>query len=186
MKKLMTLATLLMVGVLSCASGSKKPQEQTNNVNCTDASCALRETGAPAVPTSDVVAEENWQFTMSGDGWVPTQSPDNVVKVVFLNKTLNAIVFFAKDPTQQTSPQYIINALRSFKAAGTTIATAKQVSINGNNFIYVVANGEDRQIQAWLTVKNNFGYILTCAVESDDAGAPNQLCQDIASTVQIQ
>jgi hypothetical protein len=184
MKKMMFLATLLIAGVLSCATGSKKPQEQTKNVPCTDASCSIHlDAGAP---TSDVIAEENWQFTLTGDGWASVASPDDTVKVVFVNQALSSVVFFAKDPTQQTSAEYIINALRSFKAAGTTIQSADQVSINNNKFILVTAQGTDRQIWSWITVKNNFGYILTCAAEDDAEAANQQRCQDIANTLQIQ
>jgi hypothetical protein len=180
MKKLLFLATLLLVGVASC-SQNKAPDPQHN---CPNGVCALPEAGT----ISDVVSEENWQFALPGDGWVPLQSPEQTVKVAFANASQQSIVFFVKDPTKLPPPDYIISVLRSFKEAGTTIQTAKQVVINNNQFIYVAAKGPSRQIYAWLTVKDGFGYILTCAADDDrDAEVLDQLhCASISNTLQIR
>lgn len=177
MKKLMCLAVLALAGVLSCSPSSKKQEQNT----CNEASCPIHlEAGASV---GDTISEENWQFTLTGDGWEPAQSPDDTIKVVFLNRSLKSVVFLAKDPTSQSSSEYIIDALRSFKAAGAAIQVAKQVNIGGNKFIYVVANSEERQIQTWITVKDKVGYLLTCT--GDITAEPSQFCQDIASTLQI-
>jgi hypothetical protein len=179
MKKLLFLATLLLVGVASC-SQNKAPDPQHN---CPNGVCALPEAGT----ISDVVSEENWQFALPGDGWVPLQSPDETIKVAFARNSQQSIVFFVKDPTKLSPPDYIIGILRSFKAADANIKTAKQVNINGASYIFITAQGISRQIEAWVAVKDGVGYVLTCATNGEgDNLATQQQCQAIADTLKIQ
>jgi hypothetical protein len=191
MKKLVLLAALALSSLMACSScvthnqtGSSPPSVD-NQITCNEAGCPIKLPEAGSV--NDVISEDNWQFTLSGSGWTPVKSPDDTIKVIFTNKDNGTIVFFVKDPTQETSAEYIINALRSFKAADTSILSAKQVIINGTNFVMVTAQGESRKIWTWISVQKGFGYVFTCAVDNRDAGAADVLrCQDIVDTLQIK
>lgn len=184
MKKLL-ISVALAASLLSCA---KKEQNvatppPAGSIACIGSSCSVK---PPVPPTSDIIAADNWQFTLVGDGWVSIPPPDDTIKVVFTNSALSTVVFFVKDPTKQPSSEYIINALRSFKAAGTTIQSAKQLTLNGNNFIMVVAQGESRRLWTWITVQKGNGYIFSCASNDDTDTTATQRCQDIADSLQIK
>jgi len=188
MKRLLFLSVVLMTGVMACSSCAKKSQTsaQPDVATCTDASCPIKLPEAGTETVNDVIQEDNWQFTLPGSGWVSVKPPDDTIKVIFANQETNTIVFLAKDPTTQTSSEYIINALRSFKAAGTLIQSAQQVSITDTNFIMVTAQGETRKIWTWISVQKGFGYIFTCAADNSNADTGAQRCQDIANTLQIR
>lgn len=193
MRKLLFLSAMLMAGVMACSSCTKKTQTGSSTppvdtaATCNEAGCPIKIPEAGAVVINDVIQEDNWQFTLSGSGWRVAKSPDDTIRAIFSNVENGTVIFFAKDPTKQTSSEYIINALRSFKAAGTTIQSAKQMPINGTNFIKVTAQGESRKIWTWITVQKNFGYIFTCANDNVDTGDNDeQRCQDIANSIQIK
>lgn len=190
MKKLMILAIAMMVGIMACGSCAHKSQTEVvthpadGGLVCTETGCPLKlpESG----PVSDVIAEDNWQFTLTGDGWTPIKSQDDSVKVALQNDQLKMVVFMVKDPTSETPAQYLINTIRTVSAAGLKTSAAKQVTINGNNFVMLTSSGGNT-VWTWLDVKGGFAYVFGCSSSAGDGGAEDQQrCQDIANTLQIQ
>lgn len=185
MKKLV-LATMLSLGFLACGKGQSASQPDASP--CTEASCPMHlpEAGADLGSVMDTIDEDNFQFSLPGPGWKMVKYPDDVVRVMMVNENLNTIVFLAKEATTESAPDYIINAMRTFRIAGATVSSAKQTTINGNSFIQVNATDNDRHIIALISVKKGFGYIFTCAVEEEADGGMTDRCMDIANTLSIQ
>lgn len=182
MKKLLLLLTLM--GVVSCSKTSTSPSD----AGCSEASCPIH-LDAGTTDINDIITEDNWQFTLPGEAWRVVNPPDDTIRAIFLNEDLGAVIFFAKEATTDSYPDYVVGALRSFKSGGMTIASAKQVSVNGKSFLAITANGTNRTIWSWITVYKGFGYAFSCAVEDapPDAGTSGfDRCNDIANTLDIQ
>jgi hypothetical protein len=186
MKKLLLLVALM--GVVACSKTTAAPVDG----GCTEASCSIHADGG-TTDINDVIIEDNWQFTLPGSGWAAVESSYETIKVIFVNQELGSVIFFLKEPTTDTYPDYIIGALRTFKSGGLTVASAKQVSIGGKNFLAITATGKDRTIWTWITVQKGFGYAFSCAADGTTLGDaatnllyPYNLCSSIANTVEIQ
>lgn len=182
MKKLLLMVTLM--SMVSCSKTSITPTDS----GCTEASCSIH-VDSGTTDINDIITEDNWQFTLPGEGWKTINSPDDSIRTIFFNEELGSVIFFAKESTTDTYPDYVIGALRAFKSGGMTVASVKQVSIGGKDFLLITANGNSRIVWAWITVQKGFGYAFSCAVEGTipDAGASwFNLCNGIANTVDIQ
>jgi hypothetical protein len=147
----------------------------------------LPEAGVAIDSVMDTIAEDNWQFSLSGQGWKAVKYPDDTIKVVMVNEDLGIMIFLAKEETKQSAPDYIINTLRTFHTAGASVVSAKQITINGTSFIRVDATDDERHIFSWINVQKGFGYVFTCAVQGEaDVGLISDRCDVISNTLQIQ
>lgn len=176
---------IALAALLFCLSCSHKvptptPQMDATPPVCTGTSCPL-----PKVDPTDLIQEDNWQFAI-GSGWTPKESPDPIIKVVFLNEKLSTMIFFAKDPTKLSLSDYIITVLQTFKSAGITVQSAKSVKINGTLFILVAGHDDDRSIWTWINVQKENGYVFSCVIEDPDAGSMMDRCSAIANSIQIK
>lgn len=173
------LGILLAVSLGACTPNKKAPAPSEPAI-CSPTTC----------PIKDVIQEEDWQFTLTGSGWTPVKPPGNVVKVIFANTQFNTVTFFAKEETSQTPAMYTINALRTFRSAGTMVDATYQTTINGNVFVLVAAHGMTRNFWTWINVHKGAGYVFSCAIDDNDhtlgSATSFDRCREIAETIKFQ
>jgi len=194
--RLIALFSVFVIGVAACGACTKKPQAQPTEPDknaCTDGGCPLPApapsvtASAPTPPTNvpDVIAEDNWQFTLTGPGWVPVTPPVSTIKVAMKNEDQQMMVILVKEQTSSTYAAYVVEALRDLRGAHLDIVSANQVTLNGNNFVVITAKGGNKTIYSWVTTKDGYGYVFSCGgITNVDAGSGP--CEDIAATLQIR
>lgn len=192
MKKFL-LSLVVALSLTACASCAKKQQVSTNEPvpSCDGGSCPMPAPKvtppAPQPPTNvpDVIAKDNWQFTLTGPGWAPVTSPDPQIQVVMKNQDQKLMVFLVKEESHDAFPVYVLNTLRAIRSSGVDITSAKQVVLNGDPYVLVQATTDGNALYAWITAKGGFGYAFSCGgpVNVDAGIAP---CDAIAQTLQIK
>ena len=157
----------------------------TKDSGCDDERCALL--ASPEV--RDILAQENWQFSVPGEGWVAMDPPAPETKVVTRNESKNCLIIFLKEGGQAKYADYVVGSIRGFVENGSTIVEIDQVEIHGNKYGKVHLVKASLNIWAWLTTKDGFGYGFTCGGEVDPTTKDNSLadlCQNVANTVEIK
>lgn len=188
MKKFILL-TALALTVSACSSCAKKDQTPVvvDPPPCASGSCSIPQPPVPPpVDNSDVMAKDNWQFTVTGPGWTSVAPPDPVVQILLKNDAQHLMVFLVKEATQYNLSAYTLGTIRAMRASnGVTIQSAKVVTINDNQFALVTAKNDSNTVFVWLGVKDKFGYTFSCGGPTNvDAGIDP--CQKIADTLQIK
>jgi hypothetical protein len=178
------LALVVLLSLVSCTDNQATLLDASP---CSEVSCPLHLPEAGSVEeVSDTIAQDNWQFAVSGPGWQVVDYPtdDHSIKIVMANEGLDTIIFLAKEPTQKSATDYIMSVMRTFRMAEATISSAKTIKINDTLFLQINAATEGKHLASWVSVKNGFGYVFTCSVDKDDV--PIAGCEKIASTLVIQ
>lgn len=188
-KVLITLGVALVISVAFCSPCvSQKPTTPQEHLDC-DGSCPMP-AGAPVQPTTKLVTQENWQFTLPGVNWIERESPAPDIKVAIMgtDPLHSALILFIKEETDGTFADYVIGTIRSFAMLEFKINSVKQVVVNDQKFVLVQVSKGNKVIWSWLSVKDKFGYAFTCGAEINvDAGSmQHDLCASIAETVIIQ
>jgi len=149
------------------------------------------ETGAPAgVPpgSRETIAQENWQFDIPGAGWEKSDSTTPGIKIVLKNEQAQKLVLFVKEPTTETYDRYVVGNMRTVSQAGAPILGASNLTMHGEKFAVILAG--QGNIWIWVTVKDGFGYVLTCggapAVDGGTNDALDNMCVFIAKSLQIK
>jgi hypothetical protein len=172
------LGAILAISLGACTPNKKAPVPP-EPTTCSPTSC----------PIKDVIQEEDWQFTLTGNGWAPIKAPAGAVKVAFINSDLNMIVFFLKEEAP-TFPQYIVNYSRTLHLANAMLDSSHPVIINDSIFMLLIAHGATRNFWTWINVHKGAGYVFSCAIDDDvetDGGATSfNRCREIAETVKFQ
>ena len=134
------------------------------------------------------VSQDNWKFSLIGDGWETIELPSLGIKNVNKNELKNCSLMFIKEPTTDTYSEYVIASIRTFSAQYSHINEVDQVIINDNNFVKVAINNDSTIVWTWISMKNGFGYGFICGGDVDiDAGnSVHDLCQEIAKTIEIK
>lgn len=188
MKRLLFVLPLLIMGLVSCTSCTKK---ETVAPPCDGGSCPMPTASSttPPVPTAlpdQVLSEEDWSVSLPA-GWSKLEPPMPApeLKLFYGNKDKMNLVIFVKEPFQGTNAEYILEGLRGIKDGGGKIASARQVDLNGNKFVLVDSTKDNIRMWMWILAKNGFGYALSCGGPATDAGQED-ICTKIANTVTIK
>jgi hypothetical protein len=152
------------------------------------------ETGAPpalgSIPDGlrETIAQENWQFTVPGAGWEKVEPANEGIKVVLKNELTKKLVLFVKEPTAETYDRYVVGNMKTVSQAGAPILGASNLTMHDEKFAVILAG--QGNIWIWITVKDGFGYVLTCggAVAADvpTQSALDNMCVFIAKSLQIK
>lgn len=181
MRKILPFLTIVLA-LITCGVACHK---HTKNVpSCDGGPCALPE----AAPVRDVLAQDNWKFSVSGEGWISMKPPIPQIRLASRNPAKNCMLLLIKEPTSQTFQEYVIENVRNLAAAGNEVRSIKQVVINGNKFVDVQLTDNRSTIWLWITVKDGYGYGFSCGGPNvSDAGTPSSdFCQDVANTLEIK
>lgn len=144
--------------------------------------------GIPAGST-ETITQENWQFILPGAGWEKVPSTNEGIKVVLRNEQSQKLVLFVKEPTAETYDRYVVGNMKTVSQTGAPILGASNLTMHGEKFAVILAG--QGNIWIWITVKDGFGYALTCggAPATSDGGSNDPLdntCTFIAKSLQIK
>jgi hypothetical protein len=185
---LVVLAAILIISIVFVAP--RIYQDTTAAHKCDAAVCNLP-AAVNLTPGSNLISEENWQFTLPGFDWTPQYLQDVSIKVAFIGSELehSILVLFIKeeDPDINFS-SFVINTHHTFTTMGFMLNSIKQVVIDNNKYILLQVNHGDDVIWNWMTFKNGIGYNLACGAEinSDVSNSQHDLCFSIADSLRIQ
>lgn len=181
MKKFIFMSMMVMLGILSCSACSKKNQ-LPDPVTMVDASTPEVNT-TPVVPVL-VVSQENWSFTLPSHDWI-SGSDDSGPSALVINDSLKNLVAFMKEEFPGTMQDYALFAVRGMRGAGATLVSSSIVTVNGTNFVLVESNKGSVRVFQWLTVKDHFGYGLSCGGLDSDNSQRN-ICMGVINTLTIK
>lgn len=132
--------------------------------------------------TKNIVAQEDWQFTLLGSDWKSIPIIEKGIKVLFHNKTKNISVIMLKEPSKLSLADYVGAALKSFIQPNMSIISNELTMIEKQLYQQVeIANGEQR-IQIWLTRHDDFGYAFICGGSADQ----EKFCAEMVETLIIK
>jgi hypothetical protein len=185
MKKIYFTLALLAIGIISCSSCAKKDQVEPTTPTVEPAPPVTPPVPPPPVSTSVTIAKENYSFVLPDAGWQPVTIGEGAatVNVSLLNPDKKNLILFTKDEFVGTFPQYALLALRGMKAAGATIVSASQITLNGQKFVAIESSKNAVRVYIFATLVNGYGYGLTCGGQDD--GTQHDLCFGIANTLKI-
>jgi len=191
MKHITVLVFVALALVLVCTpQRSDNPSVVGERAACSDASCPLPNVieVAPIVVTE--VSQENWRLDLPGEGWEVAEPSRPEQKMVQLNRDQGCMVLLIKEPIGQMSfGQYVIESIKGFSEGGAHVTALKQVTIDQKNYVLLESSLFDTDVlMAWHTIKDEFGYSLSCFYHNDvDAGSSqHDLCVEIAESLQIK
>jgi hypothetical protein len=157
---------------------------------CSDASCPFPRPDVIFLPETRIeeVGQENWSFDLPGNGWESHDPSTPEIKVVRRNLSQECMVLLIKEQADLLLPSYIIESIKGFSMGG-KVNAIKQVMLNQQKFVLLEGTILDNDIfLSWNTVKDGFGYSLTCFYSPNvDAGSEQyNLCVEIAESLQIK
>jgi len=180
--KFIATITLLTIGTVSCTSCAKKVPAPVVVGPSVDAGSDAQTPVDAAVPGPMVIKENKWEFTLPSSDWKKMDgAPEHTV--AFVNESAKNIVLMVNEPFTGSFDEYALTALRSVRAAGAVIASAKQVEVNGHNFVLVESSKNNTRVWMWVSVLDGQGYAFSCG-GADDA-AQQALCLSVAGTLKI-
>lgn len=185
-KRVVTLLIVVLALFLVCAPRDVTAPVAGQPVEC-DSACPLPGTAGPPIHTENM-AQENWSFTLIGNGWSPRELPTSEIKLALENRNVACMVFVVKEQTNDSFGAYVVSTIRGFAESGTTVDSVKVVDLNKQKFVLAQVNHDDEVVWLWVTVKNGFGYGFTCGCDINPrAGAAQRdLCQYMADTFVIE
>ena len=186
-KRVLTLLIVVLALFVVCSPKDAPTTSTTEPDNCGSA-CPLPEQPAPPPIHTENVGQENWSFTLLGNGWSPRALDTNEIKLALENHGAMCMIFVVKEETTDSFGAYVLGTIRGFSEGGATIDAVKMVMINGQKFVLTQVDHRDEVIWVWVTVKDGFGYGFTCGCDiNPDAGAlQRDLCLNMASTFVIK
>ena len=146
------------------------------------------EAGVPFTGPQEIISQENWQFSLPGVGWQKLTPSTEGIKVVISNEQTQRLVIFVKEPTTESYNEYVVGNMRTISQAGAAIRGAQNIKMNGGTYGFILAG--DWNILIWITVKDGFGYVLTCGGPPPPDGGTydsmDSMCVFIAKSLQIK
>ncbi len=195
MRHLFPILGFLTLGLASCTGCTKK---DTTPV-CTGANCALPSApdAAPA-PTdagvTPVPPATSGSQTLSGVGWslvvpegydtVVDESEEKQPEVLIANEEEHSVILLIKEPFARSTSEYALAALRGITEAGGVLIANKQADLNNNKYVLLDSSKDGIRVWAWLTVKNGFGYSLSCGGPANE-DHHEALCTEVADSLNL-
>jgi hypothetical protein len=191
MKKIFYTLPLVILGLISCSPKAPDPPPPCDGSTCPDPTATVSptatttSTGLPTVPSTQVLAAENWEVAVPAT-WSKLTLPEPIaeIKVYYGHAETRNLVIFLKEPFAGLAGEYVLQNLRGLKDSGARISSAKQVDVNGNKFVLVDVDRDGIHLYMWITAKNGFGYVLSCGGSATTEGK-EELCQVIANSLKI-
>lgn len=178
MKKLF-IPCLFAIGAISCSSCRATTVSQPD-VNIPD----IVEKPEVAPPITQIFSGARWEIEIPVD-WHAVDEPDPHVKLLRYNSEKKNMIVFTQEDFSGSFEEYSVLATRILTNNGAHLLSTKPVTINGNKYQLFVAEKGKVTAWSWITVKDGFGYALTCAGQSIDIWNQN-ICMSIADTLKIK
>lgn len=174
MKKIVAIL-LLSCGLVSCNSCSKN-----NTVTVPTATASVV---VPPAPTSQLVKGDSFSLTLPAD-WNQRSNPmETNIKAMYTNDEKEALLMLAAQPFPSSQDEFVLLAIRDLRDNGVNVGLSKPFVINGQDFVVVETEKDNVNAYMWLTVKDGFGYQLTCGARTQDL---KELCTSLASTLELK
>jgi hypothetical protein len=93
---------------------------------------------------------------------------------------------FLKEPYSAAPEGYVIEALRGIKGAGAKITSSHTAELNGVKYTVIESVKDKVVVWAWVTVKNNYGYVFTCGGDEANTESHHQSCDKISLTLKVK
>jgi hypothetical protein len=201
MKHFFYILSFLSIGLAACTGCTKK---NTSTPVCTGPDCVQPTT--PVVPDASLhqpdAGLDSTQSsgntpdfkTISRNGFeltVPQEWEEFVIdgeepqpELVVGNEEEHNLILLVKDPFTGTPSEYVLEAMQGFKKEGAKVTSSKQTELNGNKFIALDSSRGGARIWLWITVKNGFGYVLSCGGPESETHH-EEICRDVAKSLKI-
>ena len=176
MKRLLLVALLAVFGVLVYATCTDKPpkiQQVEKSFERTDPNVG-----------GLLLDKDEWRIVLSGKDWKLTKPDNQQIVLMAIDNERKQMVLLIKEPTTATFEEYVVGTVKSMNMVGASLVSAGMDALNNEPFFLVATTTPT--MQAWITVKNGFGYVLSCGGEPEDTEQFTQRCQEIANTFQIK
>ena len=149
-----------------------------NNACLPEANLLCSDTHVPG--HLSMVKQEDWQMAVPTTFQVKSTDKKEVVYMSYSNSD-NALLVVMKEKFTGTFEQYVLTSLRSSKDAGAKVESTKTVDSEGKKFVLLEATKDDIKIWTLVTVKNGFGYGVSCGGPPPYA-ALNSVCSFITNS----
>lgn len=182
MKKI-AIALALTVGTVSCsACGKKLPEPQPVEAGVTPAPAPPVTPPPPPAPTTKEVSLGGLSVTLPNTSYNEmTNAPPNAK--AFMSTSPKSLVVLIEEPFEGSFDEYAIVAILGARRSGATVHSAKQVTVNGTNFVLVESSKDSITIWMWVTTKDGRGFGLSCG--GPDEATQRALCTSIINTVKV-
>jgi hypothetical protein len=198
--KYLFLGTLaVMLGVLSYNSCTHT-DTVVSGKSCVDGGCPFEAATEPssslpmvadaadevlAVRHDQLVSGDGWEFLLPPDWKLKVSSDKQVLAMAYLESS-KELVMFLREAYSAAPEGYVIEALRGIKGAGAKILSSKQQELNGVKYTVIESDKDGVIVWAWVTVKNNFGYVFTCGGDELNQESHHISCDKIAMTLKVK
>lgn len=179
MKKLLS---LLMLGLVSCSSCSKKQDVVPPKPVPTVVVNPL-----PDVLPPQHVDGDTWAFIVPGE-WKKLNNVEGgpgEAEVSYMQSDEHQLLSLSKEAFTGTYEEYVLSGIRSLKEAGVNVQSATQVTLNGNTFVLLETSKGITNAWMWVTVAKGIGYNFSCGGSGDETKAKS-VCTQISKTLEIQ
>lgn len=157
MKKLISLLALCFLST-GCSSCSRHDTTKVVPVPVPTVSASAQP--VPEVVPPTLVTENGWSIMMPS-GFEKVGADDAGIGL-FVNKDKEMLISLSKETFTGSSDQYVLTGIKSLKDKGITAIEAKQVKINGVDFVVLECDQEGIHAWIWAGARNGFGYALSC------------------------
>jgi len=188
----------LILCLISCNACTKSNNIVPPGNVCTDSGCPMdaHDTGvhdtdqsvtdsALDVSTCKIMSGDTWEFTVP-NGWESKSSSDKSIAAMLFNDSNQELIMLLREDYNGPVEGYIIEAIRGVKGADAKLISSKQTEVNGVKYTILESKKGPVTVWAWVTVKNNFGYVFTCGGDESEVFKHQASCLSVMNTFRIK
>lgn len=179
MKKLFGIV-LLIAGLTAC---SQKDHSQTTPP---PAVTVIEHSPLPASeePKAPFVGS-TWSLVVP-DGFTKEESKNPSIEGMFINRDKKALITVVKEEWAGSSQDYAFLGTLALKHNGIATTDPVQLTLNGQIVTLIEGSADPEEIHAWvwMTVKDGYGYTLSCGGDGDP-GQFRGLCTGLFTSFKI-
>jgi hypothetical protein len=187
--KLTYLVSLFLVMFISsCSSCENKVSPTDVDAGVLVDAGASADAGVVIPPTplevKETVVKDNWELVLPF-GSNKTFNPEkDIALTVMISDPSEIVLVLSKEDFSESYDEYLIHSLRGIRASGSEIISIKELNSNNQKFMEIESKKGSITVLNWITVKNNFGYTLSCGGSAEDAMVED-VCLEVFSSFQI-
>jgi hypothetical protein len=180
MKKLFRIF-LLAACLISCSHKDKTQANPPTDVVVVTPSALPT---APPAPKAPYIGS-SWSLVVP-DGFERGEAKDPSVEGFFINQNKKSLITVVKEQWAGSSQDYAFLGTIALKHAGIATTDPVQLTLNGETVTLIEGNADPEDIHAWvwMTVKNGYGYTLSCGGNGDPSQY-RELCTGLFESFKI-
>lgn len=130
-----------------------------------------------------VVSADNWQLVLPRE-WAKQEAPKGVA-LLATNTKEQGLLLMTKEPYEGSYDEFAIETVRGLRGQGAEILTTSTVQAN-ELFVYIRSQQGDLIADTWVTVKDDFGYSVSCGSLSSNFGKLSEDCERILFSFEMK